>query len=267
MDADHVRYEERNDAAIVTIDRPETLNALNARALAEIEVALDRAVEAGVRTVVLRGTEEAFSSGYDVGGDDDVDERQLSVAEWLKRMPVPLLAKVYRLELPVIAAVDGYALAGGCNLALVCDLTIATERAQFGYTDVRMGGLPVYLVHPFVAGSIKYARELFYTGKLVDGAEAERMGLVNRAVPHDELMDAVWAEVDAIRKAPSVTVGVAKAMLNDAMERGGFRPDGRLGELAATLTVLSGATDEFYAIRDAEGMDAAIEWMHGADKL
>lgn len=265
VDADHVNYEERNEAAVVTIDRPEKLNALNEQALAEIEVALDEAVALDVRVVVIRGNEDAFSAGYDIGGDG-VDERELTVADWLERMPVPLLPKIYELELPVIAAVDGYALAGGCNLALVCDLTIATERAQLGYPDVRMGGLPVHFVHPFVMSSIKHARELFYSGKMIDGAEAARMGLVNRAVAHDELMDAVWTEVEGIKKTPAVIVTIAKAMLNDAMERQGFRPRGRLGELAASLSVLSDPAHEFYERRDADGMDEAIEWMHSAEK-
>lgn len=266
MDAEYVDYEEVDDAAVVTIDRPEKLNALNGRTLDEIEVALGTAVDAGVRAVVLRGNEDAFSAGYDIGGDEDVDEAERTVADWLERMPVPLLSRIYELEVPVIAAVDGYALAGGCNLALVCDLTIVTERAQLGYTDVRMGGLPVHFVHPFVMGSIKHARELFYSGKLIDGTEAARMGMVNRAVPHESLMDEVWAEIEAIKKTPGVVVAVAKAMLNDVVERQGFRPRGRFSELAATLTVLSEPTREFYERRDAEGMDAAIEWMHEADK-
>jgi enoyl-CoA hydratase/carnithine racemase len=129
-----------------------------------------------------------------------------------------------------------------------------------------MGGLPVHFVHPFVMGSIKHARELFYSGKLIDGSEAARMGLVNRAVAHEDLMDAVWTEVEAIKKTPSVIVTIAKAMLNDAMERQGFRPRGRMGELTASLSVLSDPAHEFYERRDDEGMDAAIDWMHSAEK-
>lgn len=92
------------------------------------------------------------------------------------------------------------------------------------------------------------------------------MGMVNRAVPHDELMDEVWAEVAAIRKAPGVLVSVTKALLNDVMERQGFRPRGRVSELLSTLTVLSEPATEFYRRRDEDGMDDAIEWMQSADK-
>lgn len=262
----YVDYQETDGAAIISMDRPEKLNALNVRMLEEIEASLDLAVDAGVRAVVLRGTDDAFSAGYDIGGDDEPDETDLTVAEWLERMPVPLLSAIYELELPVIAAVDGYALAGGCNLALICDLTIVTERAQLGYTDVRMGGLPVHFVHPFVMGSIKHARELYYTGKTIDGAEAARMGMVNRAVPHESLMDEVWTEIDEIKRTPGVIVAITKAMLNEVMEAQGFRPRGRGSEMAATLSLFSEPAHEFYRRRDTEGMDAAIEWMQSAEK-
>ena len=265
-DHEFVAYEETDGAAIVTIDRPDKLNALNQQALDEIETCLDRAGRADdVRVVVLRGNEKAFSSGYDIGGDEDVSE--LTVADWLERMrSYPLLPEIYEHDLPVIAAVDGYALAGGCNLALVCDLTIATERAQLGYSDARMGGLPAHFIHPFVMGSLKHARELFYSGKMIDGAEAARMGMVNRAVPHDELMDEIWAEIEAIKKTPGPVVTITKGMLNDVMERQGFRPRGRASEFHAALTVLSEGAKEFYEIRESEGLDAAIDWMHNVDK-
>lgn len=268
VEREFVDYEERDGAALVTIDRPEKLNALDDRALAEIEASLDDAEAAdGIRVVVVRGNETAFSSGYDIGGDGDDDVTDLTVSDWLDRMQsYPVLPNVYELDLPVIAAVDGYALAGGCNLALICDLTFVTERARLGYPDARMGGLPAHFVHPFVMGSLKHARELYYSGKTVSGTEAARMGMVNRAVPHESLMDEVWAEVEEIKKTPSAVVTITKGMLNDVMERQGFRPRGRLSEFQATLTVLTEHAEEFYAIRDEDGLDAAIDWMHSVDK-
>ena len=265
---DRIEYEVTDGAAIVTIDRPDKLNALDEQALDEIEECLDDAERTDdVRVVAVRGNEKAFSSGYDIGGDDDSEVTDLTVDDWLDRMrSYPLLPKIYELDLPVIAAVDGYALAGGCNLALICDLTFVTERAKLGYSDARMGGLPAHFIHPFVMGSLKHARELYYSGKMVSGEEAARMGMVNRAVAHDSLMDEVWAEIEEIKKTPGVVVSITKGMLNDVMERQGFRPRGRSSEFHAALSVLSEQAEEFYSIRDEEGLDAAIDWMHTADK-
>ena len=268
VDYEFVDYEVRDRAAYVTLQRPEKLNALHEPALEELTDALARSKEDDdLRAVVLQGSGKAFSTGYDIGGGDGVEETDLSVAEWLDRIGTySHLRAIYEHDLPVIAAVDGYALAGGCNLALVCDLTFASERAKFGYTDVRMGGLPAYVIHPFVVGSIKHARELFYSGKMIEGTEAERMGLVNRTVPHDELLTTVEQEIDQIKKAPGTLVRLTKGMLNDVMEAQGYRPGGRIGEFLATLSVQSEGAEEFYRIRDEEGMEAAIDWMHQADK-
>ena len=267
-DYEFVDYEARDGAAYITLQRPDKLNALHEPALEELTDALDGAGDdKALRAVVLQGTGKAFSTGYDIGGADDVEETDLSVAEWLDRISTySHLGAIYEHDLPVIAAVDGYALAGGCNLALVCDLTIASERATFGYSDVRMGGLPAYIVHPFVMGSIKHARELFYSGKMIDGTEAERMGLVNRAVPHEELQAEVEQEIEEIKKAPGTLVTLTKGMLNDVMETQGYRPGGQIGEFLATLSVHSEGAAEFYRVRDEEGMEAAIDWMHQENK-
>lgn len=266
--------------AWIAIDRPEKLNALTWPALDDLETALKWAeTDDEIRVAVLEGTENAFSVGYDVAGDEDSDgdgdgdydqqnaDRPQTVADWLDRMgSYSIVPTIYELEIPVIAAVDGYALGGGCNIAIICDLTIATERASFGYVDVRMGGLPAHFVHPFVIGSIKHARELFYTGKTISGTEAARMGLVNRAVPHQALEEEVRAEIDAIRKTPDVVVSLTKGMLNEAMERRGFRPRGQVSEAYATLSVETEWSKRFAEIRDEDGMEAAIEWMHETDK-
>lgn len=266
-DFDRIDYEVSDGAAIVTIERPDTLNALDERAMDEIAeclVAAERTDQ--VRVAVIRGTEKAFSSGYDLGGDGG-EMTELTVADWLDRMrSYPLLPQIYELDIPVIAAVDGYALGGGCNLALICDLTFVTQRAKLGYSDVRMGGLPAHFIHPFVTGSLKHARELYYSGKMISGAEAARMGMVNRAVPHEALMDEVWAEIEEIKKTPGVVVSMTKGMLNDVMERQGFRPRGRSSEVHAALSVQSDQAEEFYSIRDEEGLEVAIEWMHNDEK-
>jgi len=259
---DCLDYAIEEATAWVELDRPETLNALNPALLAELEDALASAADAdGVRAVVLSGAGRAFSAGYDIGSgeaDHTLDERVLDQRTHLEA--------IFSSRLPVVAAVDGPALAGGCNLAVCCDLTFATEGSTFGYPDMHFGEPPPKFLLPFVVDSLKDARELLYTGKTVDAGTAERMGMVNRVVPEGELEAAVEAELAEIRKTPSTAVAIAKAMVNDVQEAQGYRRYGRLAEYVGSMTMETEAATRFREIRDEEGLDAALEWMHGTDK-
>ncbi|MEF8867514.1 MAG: enoyl-CoA hydratase/isomerase family protein [Haloarculaceae archaeon] len=259
---DCLDYAVEEATAWVELDRPGTLNALNPALLGELEDALARAEGTeGVRAVVLSGRGRAFSAGYDIGSGEaerTLDDRVLSQRTHLEA--------IFSSRLPVIAAVDGPALAGGCNLAVCCDLTIAAEGSAFGYPDMHFGEPPPKFLLPFVVDSLKDARELLYTGKTVDAEEAERMGMVNRVVPESELEATVEAELAEIRKTPSTAVAVAKAMVNDVQEAQGYRRYGRLAEYVGSMTMETEAATRFREIRDEEGLDAALEWMHGTDK-
>jgi enoyl-CoA hydratase len=259
---DCLDYAIEEATAWVELDRPETLNALNPALLAELEDALASAADTdGVRAVVLSGAGRAFSAGYDIGSgeaDHTLDERVLDQRTHLEA--------IFSSPLPVVAAVDGPALAGGCNLAVCCDLTFATEGSTFGYPDMHFGEPPPKFLLPFVVDSLKDARELLYTGKTVDAGTAERMGMVNRVVPEGELEAAVEAELAEIRKTPSTAVAIAKAMVNDVQEAQGYRRYGRLAEYVGSMTMETEAATRFREIRDEEGLDAALEWMHGTDK-
>lgn len=257
-----VEYERDGSAAHVRFDRPDAMNALSGQLLDEFEDAISRAeADEDVRVVVVAGYGEAFSAGYDIGADEpdrSVEDRVLDQRTHLER--------IFSTRLPVIAAVDGPALAGGCNLALACDLTFATERSEFGYPDMHFGEPPPKFVLPFVTDSLKHARELLYTGKTVDADEAHRMGLVNRVVPDGDLGAAVDEEIDHITKTPSAAVALVKDMLNDVQETQGYRRYGRLDESLGTLTMESETATRFRELRDEEGLQAALEWVHGTDK-
>lgn len=248
----------------ITLDNEGSLNALNTTLRAELEDALQTAErDDGVRAVVITGKGRAFSSGYDFG-----EEGTLTMDEKLKSSYTHL-DTVWNLNLPVVAAVDGYALAGGCNLALVCDLTIATERSEFGFPDVHMGELPPRLVLPFVTDSLKHARELLYGGKHISARRAAEMGLVNRVVEDREALDeAVAEEVDAIKKTPSAVVKLLKDTLNDIQETQGYRSNsaGNVDEFLWAATSETDAAHRFHEIVDKEGVNAAIEWMNTAEK-
>lgn len=256
-----VEYEKEDHVVFVRLNRPDSLNALNPGIIEELIVALERAEQSdGVRLVVLSGNGRAFSSGYDISNE----EEEQSVEEKL-RDPRLHLDTIIDLDIPVIAAVDGYALAGGCNLAIACDLTFASERSEFGYPDMHFGEPPPKLIVPFVSSSLKFARELLYSGKLVPAKEAERMGIVNRVVPADELDDVVEEEVDSILKTPGITVTMVKEMINEVQEAQGYHR-GKLDEYLGVLSMETETPKRFREIREEEGLDAALEWMHSANK-
>jgi len=257
-----IEYAVDDATARITLDRPDALNALNPTLLEELEAAVRQAGDAeGVRAILLGANGRAFSAGYDIGEAEaqrDADELILEQRSHLEA--------IFSVRKPVIAAVDGAALAGGCNLAIVCDLTIATEAAEFGYPDMHFGEPPPKFVLPFVTNSLKHARELLYSGKTVDAESAHRMGLVNHVVPADELEKTVASELSAIRKTPSTAVAVAKDMINDVQETQGYRRYGRTAEYVGALTMETSTPERFREIRDEEGLEAALEWMHGTDK-
>ena len=255
-----VEYERDGSTARVRLDRPDALNALNEQLLAEFEAAVGRAADdEAVRAIVVAGRGEAFCSGYDIS----TDEPDYSVDERLRRERTHLEA-VFSCRKPVVAAVDGAALAGGCNLAVACDLTYATGRSEFGYPDMHFGEPPPKFVLPFVTDSLKHARELLYTGKTVPAEEAMRMGLVNRVV--DDLDAAVETELDHVHKTPSPALSLVKEMVNDVQETQGYRRYDRLSEALGSLTMETDAARRFREIRDEEGLGAALEWVHGTDK-
>lgn len=248
----------------ITLDNEDALNALNTTLRAELEDALLAAEDdEAVRAVVLTGAGRAFSSGYDFG------EEGVETMDDMMKGSYTHLDTIYNLNLPVIAAVDGYALAGGCNLALVCDLTIATERSEFGFPDVHMGELPPRLVLPFVTDSLKHARELLYGGKHIDAHTAEEMGLINRVVADEAaLQAAVDEEVSHIKKTPSSVVKLLKDVLNDIQETQGYRSDSaaQIDEYLFAVTSETETAHRFHEIVEEEGVNAAIKWMNTAEK-
>ncbi|MFC6719516.1 enoyl-CoA hydratase/isomerase family protein [Natrialbaceae archaeon GCM10025810] len=261
-DYDCIEYAAADGAARIALNRPEKRNALNPPLLRELEAAIERAeATEGVRAVVVSGNGPAFSAGYDISDAEterSVDDRILEQRTHLEA--------IFSSRLPFVAAVDGPAVAGGCNLAICCDLTFATETAEFGYPDMHFGEPPPKFVLPFVTNSLKHARELLYSGKTVDAAEAAEMGLVNRVVSEGELDAAVAAELAEIKKTPSAAVAVAKDLINGVQEAQGYRRYGRVDEYVGALTMESAAAKRFRGIRDEDGLESALEWMHGAEK-
>lgn len=267
----HLMYDVEDGIVEIRFDRPEKMNALSPSILEDLPAAIERAERSSdTRVIILTGEGEAFSAGYDFSDEapGGVSEGTPRAEETFERadMVIDFVRSVIESDLPVIAAVNGYAIAGGCDLALASDLTIASERAEFGYSAVRIGGFPTLLLEPYVVGSIKYAKELLYTGKRVDAHEAERFGMVNRTVYHEDLMEEVYAEAREILKVPRTSVTMAKRVLENVVEAQGRRFTENMGPFVLAYGHQTEQGKRFFEIRDEEGMKAAVEWMNEAEK-
>ena len=199
--------------ATITINRPEKLNAMNKAVIREIDKALSAAVaDPNVNALVITGSGRAFSTGYDLlGADFDVD-----IEFWREDMSEnsAALLNIWRAPIPVIASVNGYALAGALELVMCCDLAIAADTAKFGEPEVRHNSGPPTLMMPWLLAS-RDTRWLMLTGDLVDAQEALRMRLVNKVVPAAQLKDATEKLARKLARMPTPALKYTKATLNN----------------------------------------------------
>lgn len=208
---------EEENIAVITLNRPEVLNALNAEVFQELEGALDEIrKDEKIKAVVITGGGRAFSAGADLS-ESPADE-----AGMRKRIEIGqrVYDKIEDFEKPVVAAINGYAIAGGLELCLACDIRIASENAQVGLSEAGIGLIPAWggvMRLPRLLGRGK-ASELILMAARIDAKEAERIGLVNKVVPPDELKStAMWTAGTLATKAP-ISVKLAKKIIARAVE-------------------------------------------------
>jgi len=214
----NVKYEVKDNIAVVTIDRPEALNALNLDVLAELEQTVATMVkDSDVYVLIITGAGRSFVAGADIAQMKDLtaDEGR-AFGEFGNRV----FLKIESLAKPVIAAVNGFALGGGCELAMACDIRIAGEKAKFGQPEVSLGITPGFggtQRLPRIVGLSK-AKELILTAQTIDAAEALRIGLVSQVVPGEELMAVALDMAGKIAQNAQVAVRESKAAINRGMQ-------------------------------------------------
>jgi len=246
----------------LTLNRPAKLNALSGPLVGALVAALDAAeADPGVRVVVLEGAGRAFSAGYDLA--EEVEGGIEGPVRWRELLAADVAAPLRILDLskPVIAQVHGYALAGGLELAMACDLVVAAEGTKLGEPEIRYGSAPVTLLMPYLIGQ-KKTRELLLTGDLIDAVEAERIGLINRVVPADRLAAEVDDLADRLARTPPEVMGPTKRMLNRAMDAAGFRLAVEAGiDLGAIINAADTPEQrEWDEIVRRDGLKAALAW-------
>ncbi len=218
-DFEEILYEVDGPIATLTLNLPEKLNPMSVTIVAETVRALGMANDdRSIRVVIITGAGRAFSAGGDIrrlGADQEVAQGSPTPFDrraWLKRTQQMVLA-IRTCEKPVLAAVNGVAAGGGCDIALACDIRFASDRARFGEVFARIGLFPgtggTYLL-PRTVGIAK-ALELIWTGDLIDAAEAERIGLVSRVVPHEALLSETRAFAERLAQGPPLALSLAKA--------------------------------------------------------
>src|SRR5947207_1492776 len=216
MSTETIIVETRGKVGIVRLNRPQALNALNARLIEDLSTAID-AFEANreVACVILTGSDKAFAAGADI--------KEMVSKSYMDAFMGNFAAnwdRVARMRKPVIAAVAGFALGGGCELAMQCDIIIAADTAKFGQPEIKLG------VIPGIGGTQRLTRavgkakamDLSLTGRMMDAAEAERSGLVARVVPTANLMDEAMKAAETIAGMSLIAVMTAKEAVNRAFE-------------------------------------------------
>ena len=208
--------------ALIALNRPEVRNAISDALRAEFVAALERvASDEGVRAVVLTGNGKSFCAGGDISGMKErlkAPAGEVAFNGWRRQGQThKSVALLHGLPKPVIAAVNGAALAGGCGIATLCDFTLAIPEAKFGYTEVKIGFLPA-IVSVFLTRQIgeKRTRDLLLTGRIIEAAEAKEMGLVNEIVPPEKLMDRAKELADILIAASPSSLTRAKRLLTSA---------------------------------------------------
>ena len=217
MTFETIKTEMRGAVLLITLNRPQALNALNAQLVGELAKALEQAeANAGVRAVVLTGSEKAFAAGADIK-----EMQPKSYAEtYSENLFGGFHDRFTAFRKPVIAAVAGFALGGGCELAMMCDFIIAAENAKFGQPEIKLGVMPgiggTQRLTRFVGKS--KAMEMCLTGRFMDAAEAERSGLVSRVVPLAELVNEAMKAAETIAEMSGPIVMMTKETINRSYE-------------------------------------------------
>jgi enoyl-CoA hydratase len=250
----------------LTMNRPKALNALSGELIDAMSAALDAAAtDENVRVLILRGAGRAFCAGYDLAEDADAGTKD-SVGWYTElKQSADEMLKFFDHPKPIIAQVQSFCLAGGCDLMMVCDLTVCSDDAKFGEPEIRFGSGVVTMVMPWLLGARK-AKELLFTGQdRVDAQEALRIGLVNKVVPVAELDAATLALAEQIAINDPFAVSMQKKAINAVWEQAGFRQAIEANVALDTLIETADLPErtEFRKITLDKGLKEAIAWRDG----
>ena len=263
MSAALVQYERRGAIAVLTLNRPDKLNAINAAMIDELGRALDAAeADDGVRVIVVAGAGKAFSAGFDLDMETGAGAPDPAAIRRALHNDLRIIMRFWDSPKVTLAAVHRYCLGSAMELAVACDLTLAADDCLFGAPEVRFGSGIVALLLPWLVGP-KQAKRMLLTGDdRVSASDALGMGLVSSVVAADRLMDEALAVAQRIASNDPLAVKLTKQALNRSLDIGGLRA--ALAQ-ALEIDVLIESTDspekrEFEAVLKRDGAKAALAW-------
>ena len=259
-----VTYEADGRVGIVTLNRPDKLNAISVELKKTLVERFHEADgDATTSVVVLRAEGRSFCAGYDISPSPARAARKGNALAWHASLSddTALELTPWNMKKPVIASVQGHCLGGGCELAMVCDLTIAAEDALFGEPEIRFSNVGPVMVMPWIIG-LKRARELLYLGDPIDARTALAYGMVNRVVPRAELKSATLKVARRVALMSPEALAATKLAINRGAEAAGFRNAINAGVdvLAALYAARTEVGVKFDEIREKEGLGAALRW-------
>ena len=210
-----------HERVTLTLNRPDKRNAVNPQMISELQTALDEIERKKVRVVIMTGAGKTFCAGMDLEMLQTIARQSPQENQDDSRRIAKLFRRIWSFPRPIIAAVNGHALAGGCGIATLCDFTLAVSEAKFGYTEVRIGFLPA-IVSVFLTRQIgdKRARDLLLTGRMVGAKEAQQLGLVSEIVEPDQLMSRAHELADYLVEVSPGSLSRAKRLLVTAEAAG-----------------------------------------------
>jgi enoyl-CoA hydratase len=258
-----IQFEKRGPIGVITLDRPEKRNAISNALIDECHAALDAARDDDeVRVVVLTGAGKSFCAGFDLTQGTPGEKR--TVGDWraLLTRDFQFIMRFWEFEKPTIAAVHGHAVAGGCELALACDITIADEEAVFGEPELRFGSGIVAMLMPWLTGP-KQAKELLLTGNdRISAGRALALGLINQVTPPGGALEAACAMARDIAVMEPEKVALVKKAVNQSLDIMGMRT-AMAAALDIDVQIEALETPDgvkFREVLHAEGMKAALAW-------
>jgi enoyl-CoA hydratase/carnithine racemase len=264
MTAPLVTYAVDGRVSIVSLNRPDKLNAISLELKHELVERLregDR--DPATAVVVLRAEGRSFCSGYDISPNPARAARRGNALAWHESLTddVTLEMTPWDMRKPVIASVQGHCLGGGCELAMMCDLTIAADDALFGEPEIRFSNVGPALIMPFIVG-LKRAREMLYLGDSIDAATALQYGMVNRVVPRAELEAATLKFARRLALISPESLAATKLAISRGADAAGFRNAIRAGldVLAPLYAARTEVGMKFDEIREKDGLGAALRW-------
>ena len=250
-----IQFEMLGPICLLTLNRPDRLNALTVQVAREFNAAVSEALESGARVIILTGAGRAFCAGGDLREMQEIAGREGRVEAFFDE-PLQILNEsillIRQTPVPFIAAVNGVASGGGCNLALACDLVIATESAKFNQAFIKIGLVPdcggTFML-PRLIG-LKRATELMFTGDLITATQAAEMGMINSVAADGELMSQVMALAEKLAQSPTAAIGRIKKLL----EASAVNDYGSQLDEERKAQIESGKTKDF-----TEGVQAFLE--------